>query len=222
MNSRSIDAEVRDYYAARAAEYDDDAQYPPERQADLAHLRAWAPNLLADRRVLDVACGTGAWTERIARTARFVVGVDINIAMLEVARGRRVDRARFAVGDAYDLGAQLGTFQAAFVGFWLSHVPRVRIPEFLASLHSRLEPGAKVLMTDNTEAHCRAVPIVETDADGNSFQVRRLADGSSFRVLKNFLGEPELVKAIAPFGENAIFRRLEHFWTLVYESRPAH
>jgi demethylmenaquinone methyltransferase/2-methoxy-6-polyprenyl-1,4-benzoquinol methylase len=214
----SADAELRAYYAARAAEYDDDSQHPPERRSDLAYLRSWIPGLFAGKRVLDVACGTGAWTERIAKTAKHVVGVDINVAMLDIARGRGIDRARFVCEDVYDLGEGLGTFDAAFVGFWFSHVLRTRIHEFLTSLHRHLEPGAMVVVTDNTDAYCRTLPITEVDNDGNSFQLRRLSNGSVFRVLKNFPGESELIRAVTRFGTNASFNKREHFWTLVYET----
>ena len=44
------------------------------------------------QRILDIGCGTGHFTEKIAATGAEVVGVDASQAMLEVARGR-LDRA---------------------------------------------------------------------------------------------------------------------------------
>lgn len=138
--------ELRDYYAARAAEFDDD-RYPPERVADVAFLREWVPSRFGGKRTLDVACGTGSWGAHISQTAASIVGVDINDGMLEIARHRPgVSRGRFVAGDAYDLSDDLGVFEAAFVGFWISHVPRSRVAEFLTSLHRRLAPGATVLI----------------------------------------------------------------------------
>ena len=212
--------ELRDYCAARAAEFDDDGRYPPERANDLASLRAWIPSHFTGKRAIDVACGTGSWTARISQSAASIVGVDINDKMLEVARRRPgVYRARFVTGDAYCLSDELGIFDAAFVGFWFSHVPRSRISQFLANLHRRLAPGATVLLVDNSEAFCQTIPISDRDTDGNTFQIRRLVDGSSYRVLKNFPTEAKLVAAITPFGANPQFWKLEHFWTLLYESK---
>jgi hypothetical protein len=50
---------TEEYYQARAHEYD--AVYEkPERQADLARLRAWLPPVLDGRQVLEVAAGTSS------------------------------------------------------------------------------------------------------------------------------------------------------------------
>jgi demethylmenaquinone methyltransferase/2-methoxy-6-polyprenyl-1,4-benzoquinol methylase len=214
-----VERELRDYYAARAPEFDDEQRYPAERASDVACLRKWVPGHFTSKRTIDVACGTGSWTAYISQTAASVVGVDINESMLEIARRRPgVNGVRFVLGDAYALSDELGIFEAGFVGFWLSHVPRSRVAEFLLSLHRRLAPGATVLIVDNSEALCRTIPISGCDAEGNSFQIRQLADGSCFRVLKNFPTEAELVAATAPFGANPSFRKLEHFWSFSYES----
>jgi hypothetical protein len=126
---------------------------------------------------------------------------------------------RFVHADAYRLDAGLGLFQAAFAGFWLSHVPRARVGEFLQGLHQRLEPGASVVLVDNSDAHSQDVPVSDEDVDGNTFQTRQLADGSRFRVLKNFHSEAELASAIQPSGVNPRYWKLRHFWVLSYELR---
>jgi hypothetical protein len=51
-------ATLRDYYAARAPEYDK-VYSKPERQADLRELERWLPPLFAASDVLEIACGTG-------------------------------------------------------------------------------------------------------------------------------------------------------------------
>ena len=51
--------------------------------------------------------------------------------------------------------------------FWWSHVPRQRIGEFLASLHGRLEPGARVVLMDNRFVEGSSTPVSEIDAYGN-------------------------------------------------------
>lgn len=81
----------------------------------------WAPQLIdcarvtEGQRVLDVACGTGV----VARAASnvvgpdgHVVGVDLNPAMLEVARSVRPDLEWFQ-GDAEDLPFDPGSFDVA-------------------------------------------------------------------------------------------------------------
>jgi hypothetical protein len=54
------------YYERRAAEYD--AIYDkPERQDDLEELKVRLRELFAGRTVLEIAAGTGCWTQHIAR-----------------------------------------------------------------------------------------------------------------------------------------------------------
>ncbi len=78
----------------------------------------WAPQLLdtanvsPGQRVLDVACGTGVVARAAADLvgdAGVVVGVDLNAAMLEVARRVRPD-IQWLTGDAVDLPFDDGSF----------------------------------------------------------------------------------------------------------------
>jgi SAM-dependent methyltransferase len=198
-------AELQSYYRRRAGEYE--AIYAkPERQDDLARLRRLIPERLAGRRVLEIACGTGYWTHQVAPVAREVVATDAVDEPMQIARGKHYppDRVRFVQQDAYALGAELGRFDAALAVFWWSHVPKRRMAEFLASLHARLEPGALVLFMDNLYVEGSSTPIAERDADGNTYQLRRLADGSESLVLKNFPAEEDRVE------------RLQYYWLAEY------
>lgn len=204
------------YYAARAAEYDR-IYDKPERQADLAALRRSIPPMFAGRRTLEIACGTGYWTQFIAPFASETVAVDSAPETLEIARARRVSgNVRFALGDAYDLSRELGSFDAAFAGFWFSHVPRRRRKEFLNGLHPLLTRGATVVLLDNVYVVGSSTPIAEVDEEGNTYQMRSLQDGSRHRVLKNFPAAAELESLIEGIGTHPRFARLDHYWTFRY------
>jgi len=210
---------MKRYYAERAPYYD--AVYDkPERAADIAFLRAWIPAQLAGRRVLEVACGTGFWTQHIIPVAMAVTATDATAEPMAFARLRPgADKADFVLADAYALPEALGRFEGAFAGLWLSHVPRRSVPEFLASLHARLAPGAVVVMIDNNEVQLKDLPIAETDADGDTWQHRPLRDGSVHRVLKNFPSQAELEAMVAGVGEACEHRSLENFWAFRYRLR---
>lgn len=183
---------LHDYYCARAPEYDR-IYLKPERQADLRAIRTWLPTVFAGQSVLDVACGTGYWTQYLAPVAKGVLAIDAAPQTLEIARQRvMAGEVRFAVGDAYDLAATDPRPQSAFAGFWFSHIPRSRIPEFLAGLHRALVPGARVVFLDNRFVEGSSTPVSERDEEGNTYQLRRLDDGSTHRVLKNFPTQLEL------------------------------
>lgn len=208
---------MQDYYAQRAREYD--AIYlKPERQNDLREMETWLPAELEGRTVLEIACGTGYWTQFLAPRCAHVLALDAAPQTLEVARSRVPPATvSFAVGDAYALPASAKRFDAAFAGFWWSHIPLCRIGEFLAGLQRVLEPGACVVFMDNRFVAGSSTPLSQTDADGNTYQLRRLGDGSEHVVLKNFPSRGELLTAIAPFARSTHYREWQYFWALSFE-----
>ncbi|HEY5634059.1 MAG TPA: class I SAM-dependent methyltransferase [Burkholderiaceae bacterium] len=203
------------YYAARAREYER-IYDKPERQADLRVLETAVAAWLEGREVVEIACGTGYWTRFIAPAARRVLALDANPETLEIARAKALppEKVRFDVADAYALEPSLGQFDAAFAGFWWSHVPRDAQPAFLASLRARLVAGAVLVMLDNRYVQGSSTPVSRTDARGNTYQLRRLHDGSAHEVLKNFPSAAELRGALREFAEEIEVRELRHYWLL--------
>jgi SAM-dependent methyltransferase len=207
---------MQSYYAARAPEYDR-IYSKPERQADLRAIEAWLPQKFAGARVLEIACGTGYWTKFIAPVARHILALDSSPETMNIAKSRVPEgKVDFLVGDAYALPQHTGRFDAAFAGFWFSHVPKARQREFLLGLGARLEPGAKVVFLDNLYAEGSSLPVTARDAEGNTFQTRQLSDGSTHEVLKNFPTEAELLQLIAGLGERPVFTTWQYYWAFEY------
>ena len=205
------------YYAARAQEYDR-IYAKPERQRDLRAIERWLPDVLQGRVVLEVACGTGYWTQFLAAAARQVLAVDASTEVLRIAQSRVTDsHARFVLGDAYRLPVPGSSFDGAFAGFWFSHVPVARIGEFLRGLHQALVPGAKVVLLDNRFVEGRSTPIADHNADGNTFQLRSLEDGSMHRVLKNFPSRHALCQAVRAAASEVRYHEWQYFWALEYD-----
>ena len=207
-----------EYYRERAPVYDRVYRYP-ERQVDLQTLSETVSEYFRGNHVLEIAAGTGYWTPFIALNARSVHATDGNDAPLEQLRHRvKTPNVTTQVLDAYDLGSLTQSFDAAFAGLWLSHVTVQDRPEWLAALHACLAPGAKVMLMDNSEAQCQRLPIVATDDAGNTFQDRTTDDGQTYRVLKNFPSESELLNDIGSV-QDASYSLLDHFWCLSYRLR---
>lgn len=216
MSARIV-SPMESYYAARAGEYD--AVYSkPERQSDLRKIEQWLPSILRGRRILEIACGTGYWTQFLAPAASSIVAIDSSEETLRIARERgATGNVSFAAGDAYAPRRQDGPFDAAFAGFWFSHVPKERQVEFLAALHAALEPGAKVVFLDNLFVAGSSSPISEHDEHGNTYQTRSLADGSTHRVLKNFPSEAQLQALVAGgLGHSPRYTSWSYFWAYEY------
>jgi ubiquinone/menaquinone biosynthesis C-methylase UbiE len=214
---RSNAPQLEKYYARRASEYEQ-VYEKAERQDELEWLRGRIPALFRSRTVLEVACGTGYWTQFIAKSAKKVLACDINEAVLEIAREKPIpkDRVEFYKADAVTLEGVPGGCDAAFAGFWWSHVKRSGIERFVAGLATRLKPGSRVGILDNTYVEGSSTPITRRDSEGNTYQKRKVASGEEYEVLKNFPTADELRAAIAPVAREAHLESLNYYWLLVF------
>ena len=207
---------LADYYAKRAAEYER-IYAKPERQADLAALRVRIGKMFAGKSVLELACGTGFWTEVIAESATQVTALDLNDEVLEIARAKanaaRVDYRRGSAYEIPDLGRK---HDALFAGHWWSHVLLDRLDAFLAHATAAVAPGALIAFFDNRYVTGSSTPISRTDAAGNSYQERKLDDGSTHEVLKNFPSEGELIQRASKHGWGANVDLFKHYWLLTW------
>lgn len=206
------------YYSARAREYER-IYSKPERQVDLQVLRQVIPACFSNRSVLEMACGTGYWTQYIANIARDICAIDLSEDALALARAKNLnsDRVRFLIADAMALPTDLGVFESSFCGFWWSHIARAAIPVFLNSLHLHLSPGAKVVLVDNLYVDGSSTPVARRSEEGDTYQQRRLADGSSYEVLKNFPTEQELRTQLGRQVRCVKYTSLRYYWYLEYE-----
>ncbi len=211
------DLQLAGYYAARAAEYER-IYDKPERQAELQRLRALIPAYLAGRSVLEIACGTGYWTQHIAPVALGITALDINPETLAIARAKPLppDRVRFETADVHALYPRHQGYSGAFAGFWWSHLKRGERREFFDGLHRALAPGAVVVLLDNRYVAGSSTPISRSDADGNTYQQRALDDGTQYEVLKNFPQAEELLAETPAAASGVEYTALDYYWVLRY------
>jgi SAM-dependent methyltransferase len=213
MTSDTANGDLADYYRERAREYD--AVYrKPERQQDLADLRDLLPSMTAGKRVLEIAAGTGYWTQVIATSALNVTATDLNPETLAVAAARDYGPApvQLLTADAYRLDQVPGDFDLVFCGFWWSHIHRADIPRFLTGLGGRVAPGTTLLMLDNRYVAGSNHPITRVSEDGDSYQDRRLLDGRRYEVLKNFPDSARLAADLEPWATAFSYTELQYFW----------
>lgn len=118
--------------------------------------------LTGGERVLDIGCGTGALTRKVASKLTSgqaeVVGLDAAPAMIAVARRKAAGlaRIRFDVGVAETLDYADASFDAAVSTFFFHHIDAELKRRALAELHRVLKPGG-------------VLAIVDVDIPGNAF-----------------------------------------------------
>lgn len=176
---------------------------------------------LVGRRVLEIACGTGYWTPVIAEVARHVVATDVSKEMLAVAREKELPagKVEFRLADAYNLDEVPGTFDAAVAMFWLSHVSKDRMPEFMGQLHGRLKAGSPVVLADNVFVSGIGGELIDPAGTSDTFKRRILADGSRHEVLKNFYDADQLRALLNPWATELQLHVGTCFWWAIYHSR---
>ncbi|MEM7584210.1 MAG: class I SAM-dependent methyltransferase [Acidobacteriota bacterium] len=216
-DTTAINTTLTAYYARRAAEYER-IYRKPERQADLSRLKAKFSHGFTGVDLLEIASGTGYWTQFACRSARSILATDYNEEVLGIAQEKDYGECpvKFRVADAYVLNEVRGPFSGALACFWWSHVPKEKLTGFFRCLHKKLRPGAKVVMLDNRYVEGSSTPIARRDKHGNTYQLRELSDGSKHEVLKNFPTREELVDRFEPFSDNLEVTELDYYWLAEY------
>jgi SAM-dependent methyltransferase len=105
-------------------------------------------------RVLDIGCGTGAWSVQWVAQGCKVTGVDFDEAFIERARGREGltnGAFRGVVGDATRLPRDLGEFEVVSLNSLLEHVPDWRAA--VSEAVSALAPGGLLLLHTTNRHH---------------------------------------------------------------------
>jgi len=210
--------EMARYYARRAAEYERVYDIPAW-QPGLAELRRRVVTTFAGRRVFEVACGTGYWTEILAGVVASVHATDLNDETLALARARSYSRGNVTLEprDAYARHDGPPRWDAGFAGFWLSHVDHTRMDEFLDALHSHLARGAVVMAFDERDDPTRTSRGSRVDAKGNRYETRRLDNGERYEIVKNFVDEPRLRAAVGGRARRLAYDDLGRFWVATWE-----
>lgn len=212
MNDDDLLAEQRSFYRARAPEYDDWWQRRGRYDRGEAQLLEWQRQVATldaaldafgpAGNVLELAGGTGWWTQRLAETADRLTVVDSSPEALALNR-ERVGQpdVRYDVADLFEWQAD-SSYDVVFFSFWLSHVPRARFGDFWSLVRSCLAPSGRVFLIDNRDdpmpdSSLRDPYVVEY---GTDLHLRTLSDGSQYRVIKVMYEPGQLESLIAAEG----------------------
>ena len=209
------------YFDRIAFQYDNrTADYSEEQLEDLDEAREQLGTLLAGHRVLELGCGTGAWTEVLAETAGSVLAIDASAAMLEQARehGEELDNVEYRQCDVLDLPDDLAgdgkKFTAVFMaGLW-AHLTRDQQDVLLASLKKRLGKDVLLVIFDDDYVEGESATIARTDLQGNTYEFLLDADGERHEVPKNYPTDSALRKRLGAVGREIKVARWEFYWVL--------
>ena len=121
-----------------------------------------AHGLQKAQKVLDLACGPGVVTRRIAHQAppAQVIGLDFEPKLLEVAQNATSfsmsNRPTFLQGNVYDLPRDLGRFDLVYARFLFQHLEDPN--KALREIKKVLSPQGRVLIVDVDDRDLRCEP----------------------------------------------------------------
>jgi 2-polyprenyl-3-methyl-5-hydroxy-6-metoxy-1,4-benzoquinol methylase len=214
-----MNTDLVSYYKDRAAEYEK-IYSKPERQEDLKRAAGILKDIFEGKQVLEIACGTGYWTEKIAETAASFFATDINESVIEIAKKKDFDgkQVSFGISDLYSFPS--GTkYESLFGGFIWSHILLQDLDKFLITLNSLVSAGGTVVLMDNNYIEGSNHPITNKDPLGNTYQTRSLENNTSHLVLKNFPEESFLREKLNGISTEVKFFNLKYYWILCYTTK---
>jgi ubiquinone/menaquinone biosynthesis C-methylase UbiE len=202
------------YYKERANEYEQ-IYSKPERQEDLKKVAEILQEFYSGKSLVEIACGTGYWTERIAETAKSIIATDINDSVLEVAGSKSYININvtFKSQDLFSLNPER-KYENLFGGFIWSHIKNQDLEDFISKINNIVKEKGTVVFIDNNYVEGSSTPITDEDEFGNTYQTRKLQDGSTHLVLKNFPLKEFILSKIK--GELINFINLKYYWIVIY------
>lgn len=204
--ARLIDEQLA-YYRARAPEFEEwwDGQgtgRSPSFHDEVRRLESVVDGLGRVGSVLELACGTGIWTRRLARQADHIVAVDGAAETLALNASRLPADAcpvSFIEADLFDWEPKEPA-DLVFFALWLSHVPERRFDEFWDLVDRALVPGGRFFCIDNRSSYwVNQDPNAGGQIDAE-LGTRRLNDGREFRIVKRCYEPDELTARLAGHG----------------------
>lgn len=195
------------YYRARAPEY---RHISPRANDALSLVRRNLLRIGRVSRILELASGTGVWTQELLELGDTVTAVDASPEMIAINKQRVADpRVAYEQADLFDWEPQDG-YDLVFFAFWLSHVPEDRLQPFLRMVRRAVRPGGHLFIVDQ----CDDLPDHPPPEREGQLEMRRLSDGRVFSVVKVYYHPALLARAVQGLGFDAAAERVGAFFYL--------
>ena len=216
MTAGGILQDQIDYYRARAGEYDEwwfrggrydrGAEFNARWHAETAAVENALDTWLAQRRpqsALELACGTGLFTRRLAPRIARVTAIDASREVLAINRARVVaDNVRYVEADLFEWQPR-ERYDVVFFSFWLSHVPEERFAAFWETVAAALAPGGAAYLIDSAFEPTSTAKNHELPGRTAGMVTRKLNDGREFRIVKVFWEPQALAARLETLGWSA-------------------
>jgi demethylmenaquinone methyltransferase/2-methoxy-6-polyprenyl-1,4-benzoquinol methylase len=208
-----------EYYRARSNEYDEwffrqgrydhGAENNQHWFNEIEVLRRAVDKFKPAGEVLELACGTGIWTQYLLQYAAQITAVDAAPEVMVVNEERTQSaKVHYLQADLFNWQPDK-KYDVVFFAFWLSHVPPERFEVFWKLVANALKPQGRVFFIDSRfeQTSTARNHILENPAD--TVIKRRLNDGREFNIVKVFYQTKDLEAKLRDAG-----------WKMTVEQTP--
>jgi demethylmenaquinone methyltransferase/2-methoxy-6-polyprenyl-1,4-benzoquinol methylase len=211
-----------DYYRARSGEYDEWFYRQKRYDRGAALSRQWFDEVRAVRRdlfalgrvesALELACGTGIWTQELCRIAAQITALDASEEMIAINHAKvAAEHASYQQADLFAWQPDR-QYDLVFFAFWLSHVPADRLDGFLNAVSAAVKPGGHLFLIDSRHEPTSTAADSPLRDDEHIIRTRKLNDGREFKVVKVFYEPADLHAHLSRAGFAADVQTTDHYF----------
>jgi 2-polyprenyl-3-methyl-5-hydroxy-6-metoxy-1,4-benzoquinol methylase len=208
MKSAILQEQVQ-YYRQRASEYDEwffrQGRY--DRGED--HRQQWFSEVTEVEEalqaatpsgdILELACGTGLWTQHLVPLATHLTAVDASPEVIMLNQQRVASESvEYIIADLFNWTPNQ-QFDFVFFGFWLSHVPMEQFITFWQMVKGALKPNGQVFFVDSRLTQ-ESTARNHAALNQQGYSERKLNDGRTYRVVKIFHEPTQLQESLQGLG----------------------
>lgn len=197
------------YYRARAQEYDQwfyrqgyydfGADFKQQWRQEVQTVREQLRSSAGQAHILEMACGTGIWTQELVQIGARVTALDASPEMIAINQAKlQSEKVTYQQTNLFQWQPQL-QYDMVFFGFWLSHVPAEQLPSFLQTVHRALKPGGRLFFVDSRQIET-ASPRKRTIQVSENRESRALNDGRRFEIVKIYYDPRQLTETLRQRG----------------------
>jgi ubiquinone/menaquinone biosynthesis C-methylase UbiE len=202
--------ETKEYYRQRASQFVDwhrpTREYGGDPALDQSYFdeaKVLFDALEGERitgNVLEIAAGTGIWTEAVIKTANALTALDSSKEMLEKCKARlgKNPKIRYVVTDFFDWAPDQA-YDAVTFSFMISHVPASKLQKFVRKISRCLRHGGRIFFVDQQTQAIKNEDLVQP---GGEVAWRTLENGKRFKVIKHFYTQDEIRESFRAHGIN--------------------
>ncbi|MEH1901077.1 MAG: class I SAM-dependent methyltransferase [Nostoc sp.] len=218
-----------EYYRARANEYDQWFYRKGRYDRGTENNQRWFNEVAVIKNtlhqigvvddILELACGTGIWTQELLSIGKKITAIDTSQEMITINRSKLNSLSvEYHLTDLFTWQPDT-KYDLVFFAFWLSHVPPKLLDSFLTKVYQSVRLGGQVFMIDSSfEPTSTANDHILKD-DGNIYQTRKLNDGQEFQIVKIFYQPDELQVQLNKTGFQADVKVTDNYFIYAHGTK---